>query len=338
MSRDIRSTYLGHQLEMLRRGMRSLSCPVEPIAEFLRRSQNADGGFSGRGEDSDSSQSDLYYTAFGLWGLAALDRLSMEVADRAVRFLAECWQRPTHLVDFFSLLHSYRLIRDIQGGEELVQSSLPAELRGQEFDWVDLVTAGLETCRSLDGGYARTPGQRGGSTYATFLTVLCYQEIERPLPDAETIRQFLQSRQRADGGFVELGPMKRSGTNPTAAAVAVRRILGDAVPSEDEAVREFLIGLQGPDGGLRANTVIPISDLLSTFTGLWTLTESGGLEGLDVEKVQRFVKMMEHPDGGFLAGLWDDVADVEYAFYGLGSSALLSLASAGNDRSSGATI
>jgi geranylgeranyl transferase type-2 subunit beta len=337
MSRDIRSTYLGRQLEVLRRGVRDSPWPVEPIAEFLRHSQNADGGFSGRGDDSDSSQSDLYYTAFGLWGLAALDRLSAEVATRAVRFLAECWQRPTHLVDFFSLLHGYRLIRETAGGEELIQASLPEELRGDGFDWADLVSAGLETCRSLDGGYARTPGQKGGSTYATFLTVLCFEEIERPLPDAEAIRRFLQSRQRADGGFVELGPMKRSGTNPTAAAVAVRRILGDSVPSEDQAVREFLIGLQGPDGGLRANTVIPISDLLSTFTGLWTLTESGGFEGLDVEKVLRFVKMMEHPGGGFLAGLWDDAADVEYAFYGLGSSALLSLASAGNERSSGAT-
>ncbi len=67
------------------------------------------------------------------------------------------------------------------------------------------------------------------------------------------------------------------------------------------------------------------------------MTESGGFEGLDVDKVLRFVQMMEHPGGGFLAGLWDDVADVEYAFYGLGSAALLSLASAGNERSSGAT-
>ena len=101
-------------------------------------------------------------------------------------------------------------------------------------------------------------------------------------------------------------------------------------------MRDFLIGLQGPDGGLRANTVIPVSDLLSTFTGLWTLTESGGLDGLEVDKVRRFVAMMEHPSGGFLAGLWDDQADVEYAFYGLGSLALVSTAG-GDDRSSGAT-
>src|SRR6185295_4813782 len=109
------------------------------------------------------------------------------------------------------------------GGEELVNASLPDELRTSGADWADLVTAGLETCRSPDGGYARTPGQKNGSTYATFLTVLCYEEVNRPLPDAAGLRAFLEVRQRPDGGFVELAPMRRSGTNPTAAAVAIRR-------------------------------------------------------------------------------------------------------------------
>jgi geranylgeranyl transferase type-2 subunit beta len=336
MSDNSPSTYLARQLQTLRRSVRNGSRSPGSIAAFLRGSQNEDGGFSGRSEESAAAESDLYYTAFGLWGLAALDALSSEIAQRAVGFLKECWQRPTHLVDFFSLLHSYRLIRGIVGGEDLIQASLPEELRGEEQVWADLVTAGLETCRSADGGYSRTPGQKNGSTYATFLTVLCYEEMGRPLPDVDAIRRFLKSRQRDDGGYVELGPMKRSGTNPTAAAVAVLRILGDVEPSAVEAVREFLIGLQGPDGGLRANTVIPVSDLLSTFTGLWTLTEAGGLDGLDVDKVRRFVTMMEHPSGGFLAGLWDDQADVEYAFYGLGSLALLS-AAGGDDRSRGAT-
>ncbi len=339
MSRDIRSTYLGRQLETLR----GAACAIRPGPWIRSRSSCASPRTPTAASPDEATIpilpnpiSTTPRSACGGWRLSIGCR--REVAARAVRFLAECWQRPTHLVDFFSLLHGYRLIRETADGEELIQASLPEELRGDGFEWADLVSAGLETCRSLDGGYARTPGQKGGSTYATFLTVLCFEEIERPLPDAEAIRRFLQSRQRADGGFVELGPMKRSGTNPTAAAVAVRRILGDSVPSEDEAVRNFLIGLQGPDGGLRANTVIPISDLLSTFTGLWTLTESGGLDGLDVDKVRRFVQMMEHPDGGCLAGIWDDAADVEYAFYGLGSSALLSLASAGNERSNGATV
>jgi geranylgeranyl transferase type-2 subunit beta len=334
-------TYLARQLRVIAASAASPTASVDSVASFLEPSQREDGGFSGRSEGDEPAESDLYYTAFGLWGLAAVGRLTERVARSTLRFLGGSWQKPTHLVDFFSLLHSYRLIRGIPGGDELVQASLPEELRGRDADWADLVVAGLETCRCPDGGYARTPGQKSASTYATFLTVLCYEELERPLPDSDSIRRFLQSRHRPDGGFVELGPMKRSGTNPTAAAVAIRRILGDVDPTVDEAVRGFLLGLQGPDGGLRANTVIPVSDLLSTFTGLWTLRETGGFDGLDVEKVRRFVTMMRHSGGGFLAGIWDDVADVEYTFYGVGSSALLSSSaddgSAGSERSRGAT-
>jgi geranylgeranyl transferase type-2 subunit beta len=336
----MQDTYLARQLRIISESVALAGSSHELVVTFLRQAQNQDGGFSGRSDEPDPAESDLYYTAFGLWGLAALGQLGEGVARSAVRFLGSAWQRPTHLVDFFSLLHSYRLIRGIAGGEEIVQASLPDELRGNEDDWADLVVAGLETCRCPEGGYARTPGQKSASTYATFLTVLCHEELERPLPDPDSIRRFLDSRQRPDGGFVELGPMRRSGTNPTAAAVAIRRILGASDPAVDAAVRAFLMGLQGPDGGLRANTVIPVSDLLSTFTGLWTLRETGGFDGLDIEKVGRFVTMMRHPGGGYLAGIWDDVADVEYTFYGVGSSALLSSSaggSTGSERSSGAT-
>ncbi len=61
-----------------------------------------------------------------------------------------------------------------------------------------------ETRRSLDGGYADVPGQKGGSTYATFLTVLKLRGDQSDrCPMRKAIRRFLQSRQRADGGFVE---------------------------------------------------------------------------------------------------------------------------------------
>ena len=334
------STYLGRQRAILGGAFRNEARVSDRLrfATFFRGAQNADGGFSGR-----EGGSDLYYTAFGLWGLAVLESLDTEVAVRAARFLRENWQRPTHLVDFFSLMHGYRLIREIRDGDAIVNDGLPEELRGSGADWPDLVTMGLETCRSADGGYARTPGQKGGSTYATFLTVLCYEEVDRPLPDRQGIERFLQTRSRPDGGFVELAPMRRSGTNTTAAAVAVRRILGLEEPSVNDRVHDFLVGLQGPDGGLRANTVIPISDLLSTFTGLWTLSEVGGWEGLEIQKVRGFVEMMADASGGFRAGLWDDVADVEYSFYGIASSALLASSSSNgagsgdDERSSGAT-
>ncbi len=51
-------------------------------AAYLRAAQDGDGGFSGR-----EGGSDLYYTGFGLRGLAVLDALSPEVCQRAAGFL-----------------------------------------------------------------------------------------------------------------------------------------------------------------------------------------------------------------------------------------------------------
>ena len=134
---------------------------------------------------------------------------------------------------------------------------------------------------------------------------------------------LVRSRQRVDGGFVEIGPMRHSGTNPTAAAVGMLKML-DAIdePTRAAAV-SFLAGMQTEEGGLRANTRIPVADLLSTFTGLVALADLGGLSAIDSAAALRFVKSLERPDGGFRAGVWDDTVDVEYTFYGLGAWALL---------------
>ncbi|MEZ6104587.1 MAG: hypothetical protein R3B96_00350 [Pirellulaceae bacterium] len=80
---------------------------------------------------------------------------------------------------------------------------------------------------------------------------------------------------------------------------------------------------QSDEGGLTANTRIPIADVLSTFTGLVTLTDLGARDEVDLAAIARFVAELESPDGGFRAALWDDRYDVEYSFYGLGTLALL---------------
>ncbi len=81
--------------------------------------------------------------------------------------------------------------------------------------------------------------------------------------------------------------------------------------------------MQTDEGGLRANTRIPIADLLSTFTGLLTLEQIGAVNRIDVSAALRYVKSLENERGGFRGAAWDSVEDVEYTFYGLGSLALL---------------
>jgi len=280
---------------------------------YLRRLQNSDGGFSGREGDSD-----LYYTGFALRGLAVVDELTPEVCDRAAGFLRQSLNRQASVVDFFSLLYACLLIQ-MQGGPDVLADSPP--------DWPERVAALLETYRTPDGGYAKTAGGPSGSTYHTFLVALCYQLLNRPVPAPESIERFLDSRQREDGGYVEIAPMKRSGTNPTAAGVGVRQILavqdGRSEEYSDDKLEDLLASMQNAEGGFQANARAPLADLLSTFTGLWTLDRIGALARADQPAALHYVQSLELPNGGFRGGLWDDHADVEYTFYGLGALALL---------------
>src|SRR5262249_43375733 len=152
---------------------------------------------------------------------------------------------------------------------------------------------------------------------------LCFQLLDRSLPDTDAVIRFIGSRRRHDGGFVEIAAMHRSGTNPTAAAIGVLQI-ADAVDVETRTgVVGFLAELQSREGGLQANARAPLADLLSTFTGCWTLAELGALDRIDQGSALKFVTALDGPAGGFHGGSWDGGYDVEYTFYGLGASALL---------------
>src|SRR5205809_1613427 len=161
-------------------------------AAYLAGCQNPDGGFSGR-----EGESDLYYTGFALRGLAVLDALTPEISNRAADFLRLRLTQQASVVDFFSLLYSCALVQ-LGGG--------PDVLAGSPEDWPDRVAATLETFRTPDGGYGKSVGDRAGSTYHTFLVILCYQFLGHDLPDAEKLKTFIDSRRREDGGFVEVAP------------------------------------------------------------------------------------------------------------------------------------
>src|SRR5947209_11673309 len=234
-------------------------------AAFLRAAQRPDGGFPGR-----EGGLDLYYTGFALRGLAVLDALTPEVGARAAGFLRDSLTRQASVVDFFSLLYACLLVQGAGG---------PDPLAGSPPDWPDRVAAALEGLRTPDGGYGKAAGAASGSTYHTFLVGLCYQLLGKPLPRPDELVRFILARRRDDGGFVEIAPMRRSGTNPTAAAVGALQLVGHGLTDDIRAgVIDFLTRMPGMEDGLRANDRAPLSDLLSTFTGSWTL---GQLDALD---------------------------------------------------------
>lgn len=280
-------------------------------AAFLEERQNPDGGFSGR-----EGGSDLYYTGFGLRSLSMLGALTPEVAGKAAGYLKDCLSRQASVVDFFSLLYTCVLVQ-LAGG--------PDVLAGSPSDWPERVAGMLESFRTPDGGYAKSAGSVSGSTYHTFLVGLTYQLLGGTFPEPARVEEFTLSRRREDGGFVEIAPMRRSGTNPTAAAVGILQMLSEPGPSPlvQDAVAIFLAEMVSVEGGLRANGRAPLADLLSTFTGCWTLHQLGGLSRINTVAVLDYARSLELPQGGFRAGLWDDQTDVEYTFYGLGVLSLL---------------
>jgi geranylgeranyl transferase type-2 subunit beta len=279
---------------------------------FVLSRQRPDGGFAGREGDSD-----LYYTSFAVRGLAMLGGLSKtEPAAVSAWLRTHDWQR-LGVIDLMNWLWLALAVQAF-GGEDLLADAPAA--------WVDRIAARLEAVRTPDGGYAKSAEGAVGSTYHSFLIVLTYQLLGREVPRPGALIQFLYDRQRDDGGFVEIAPMRRSGTNPTAAAAAVLQILG-ALDEEMRAdVGAFLREVRSDEGGLQANTRVPFADGLSTFTGLLTVQDLGLPDVLDSDRVRGYYEQaLEFPTGGFRAATWDEAADVEYTFYGLGGLALLGM-------------
>lgn len=278
-------------------------------ASFLIAKQQPDGGFAGR-----EGGSDLYYTSFALRSLALLGELNGPLAERACAFLASKLASQATIIDFLSLVYGAALI-ELSAGLD-VFANAPA-------DWRLRIADALEELRRPDGGYAKGAEGTASSTYHTFLVAICRQLIGAPLIDPEQMVAFVLSQRREDGGFVEIKPMRRSGTNPTAAAIGLLQVVGNVPSDARDDVVEFLAEMQTDEGGLRANTRIPIADLLSSFTGLLTLTDLGAADEVDRTAIERYARGLEQADGGFLGAEWDQMVDVEYSFYGLGTLALL---------------
>ncbi|HEX7446310.1 MAG TPA: prenyltransferase/squalene oxidase repeat-containing protein [Pirellulales bacterium] len=279
-------------------------------AQYLRRAQQADGGFAGR-----EGASDLYYTGFAMRGLALLGELHGDVAQQAAHYLRSRLRGQTPMIDFLSLMQSAMLLENAAGID--VFDAAPT-------GWRDAAGVMFEQFRRPDGGYAKTDEGQASSTYHTFLIVVTRQVMGQSPVEPQRLVDFVRARQRDDGGFVEIGPMRKSGANPTAAAIGLLKALESLDDDVRQAAIEFLSEMQSDEGGIKANTRIPIADLLSTFTGLYTLSDLGALGAVDLAAARRYADSLQLERGGFRGAAWDDAADVEYAFYGLGALALCS--------------
>ena len=281
-------------------------------AAWLAAQQRADGGFAGR-----EGESDPYYTAFALRGLWILDALDEQIGRRAADFLRARLSHRESIVDLISLIFA-AAICELAVGAVVIDD--------EDDRWRTNVADLLASLRTDDGGFAKTPEGRAGSTYQTFLAVLCHELIQIDVPQPDQVLRFIQSQGHADGGFLEIRAAKRPGVNPTAAAIGTLKTLGSLQGPEHTATIDFIAEMQTDEGGLAANTRIPFADLLSSCTGLITLADLQATDRVDIDQVNNYALSMQAPNGGFVGFALDQTADVEYTFYGLATLALCQLA------------
>ena len=303
--------YLVRLAERLANGLSQMDdARRERHRSFILSCQQNDGGFGGRDGDSD-----LYYTSFAVRSLGMLGGMDADEAKSIGQYLAKFDWRNLGVIDLMNWLYTALAVQVFGGGDLL---------EGEEPDWPERIAEKLERVRTDDGGYAKSEEGAAGSTYHSFLVTLTYELLGMASPRPNKLIQFIYDRQRDDGGFVEIAPMKNSGTNPTAAAVGLMSIVGGLDKELCEDIRDFLKETWSAEGGFQANKRIAFTDGLSTFTGLLTVQDLNITNLASETMIERFITHeLEFPTGGFRGAAWDDQADVEYSFYGLGCLSLL---------------
>jgi prenyltransferase beta subunit len=278
-------------LQVARLSPKALGESTELVAGFLRQQLAPDGGFRNR-----TGVSDLYYTVFGLDGLIAVH--DEPPAASTLRYLQSFGTGEG--LDFVHLACLARAWATIS--RSCVGVAAP-----------DVLTR-LEGCRSGDGGYNPAPHAVGGTAYAAFLALGAYQDLRAELPAPDRLLGSIETLRSADSGYGNQRHMPQGQTAATAAAVAVRRQLGDTV---EESLGDWLLARLHPQGGFTAAPAVPLPDLLSTATALHALaTMQRRIDGIR-DVCLDFVDTLWTNRGGFYGSWADDHLDCEYTYYGL---------------------
>lgn len=278
-------------LQVARLAPQQLGESRDLVAAFLHSRLTAEGGFQNR-----AGKADLYYTVFGLEGLAALqDAVPTDtVASYLARFgqgedldfvhsacLARCWANVT---------------RDL--------TRVPARS----------ILTRLEDHRTGDGGYAQAPDAAHGNVYAGFLAVAAYEDLRMPMPEPDRLLDSLARLRARDGGYGNHPGEAHGITTVTAAAISLLRGLGGPI---DSHLGMWLLDRCAVSGGFVATPATAVPDLLSTATALHALAALHvPLAGVH-DPCLDFIDSLWTNRGGFFGSWVDDALDCEYTYYGL---------------------
>jgi prenyltransferase beta subunit len=287
-------------LQVARLAPTLLSESADLVAAFFNERYDDSGGFRDR-----AGNTDLYYTVFGLEGLAALRAPARHDATRA--YLTAFGDGAS--LDFVHLSCLARCWANLPEG-------MPAdECRSR-------MLARIGEFRSADGGFNTERGEETGTAYGAFVALGAYQDLRTPVPDPDALVRSILSLRAADGSLSNFPDAQVGITPATAGGIALLRQLDVPVPT---AFGDWLLKRAHPQGGFRALPDAPMPDLLSTATALHALVSMH----VDIEPVKEpcldFLDSLWTNQGGFYGHWDDDVLDCEYTYYALLALGHLSL-------------
>lgn len=281
-------------MQVARLAPRVLEDSTELVSRFLFSQLLPDGGFRDR-----KGESDLYYTAFGLDSLHALQQ---PLPTNAARIYLKQFGTGESL-DFVHLCCLARCWAAVGNSGDC------------EFqERADGILMRLEPFRSKDGGFNLIAHSQAGTAYAGFLGLGAHQDLGVPLPKPLELVRSLKFLETPDGAWANERGIPAGATNATAASVATLRNLGMPL---NRAVGDWLLQQFHPGGGFKAVPGAPIPDLLSTATALHALA---GLER-DFSSIREacldFIDTLWTNEGSFYGHWGEDILDAEYTFYAL---------------------
>ena len=287
-------------LQVARLAPTLLQSSADLVGGFFRERYDVGGGFVNR-----AGLPDLYYTVFGLEGMAAL-RAPIDAA-RTRAYLTEFGDG-----EALDVVHLSCLARC---WANLPEQGPPAATR-------ERILTRIATYRTADGGFATDPGEPTGSAYGAFVALGAYQDLREPVPDHEALMRQLLTLVSADGALNNFADAPTGLTTATAAGAAALRQFGLPVP---ETFAPWLLAQAHPQGGFRALPGSPIPDLLSTATAIHALVGLHVDLSVYKESCLDFIDSLWTNRGGFYGHWEDDILDCEYTYYGLLALGHLSL-------------
>ena len=274
------------------RGAVALGPAAREAEVFLRGRLAGEGGFQNRG-----GQADLYYTAFAMSALRALEAPPPASAAGYLDSFAE--GAGLDLIHLSCLARSWECL-----GEALRARSASRS-----------VPQAIRRWRSGGGGFAQEPEAPHGTVYGAFLALGACQDCGAACPDEEEIARSVLACRASGGGFSN-SPGESDGLAPvTAGAVAVLHSLSRPVEPQ---WGHWLIDNCFRGGGFVAHPLSPEPDLLSTAVSLHAVELCGlSLDGGQKRACAEFVRGLQAECGGFRGAASEEQADCEYTFYGL---------------------